>query len=59
MNVPDIIAKGGDWFAKMGMGKSGGTRIVCVSGHVKKPGRLRAAHGHPVQGPHLRRLRRA
>ncbi len=58
MNVPDIISKGGDWFAKMGMGKSGGTRIVCVSGHVKKPGRLRAAHGHPVPGAHLRCVRR-
>src|SRR5947208_1015964 len=38
MNVPDIMEKGGDWFAKLGTPKSGGTRIVCVSGHVKKPG---------------------
>jgi NADH-quinone oxidoreductase subunit F len=38
MNLPDIITKGGEWFAGIGMGKSGGTRIVCVSGHVAKPG---------------------
>jgi NADH-quinone oxidoreductase subunit F len=38
MNVPAIIDKGGDWFNKLGIGKSGGTRIVCVSGHVAKPG---------------------
>ena len=38
MNLPDIITKGGEWFAGVGMGKSGGTRIVCVSGHVAKPG---------------------
>jgi NADH-quinone oxidoreductase subunit F len=38
MNVPLIIAKGAAWFAELGMGKSGGTRIVCVSGHVAKPG---------------------
>jgi NADH-quinone oxidoreductase subunit F len=38
MNVPDIIERGADWFAKLGTAKSGGTRIVCVSGHVKKPG---------------------
>jgi NADH-quinone oxidoreductase subunit F len=38
MNIPDIVDKGGAWFAALGMGKSGGTRIVCVSGHVKKPG---------------------
>jgi NADH-quinone oxidoreductase subunit F len=38
MNVPAIIEKGGKWFADLGMGRSGGTRIVCVSGHVNKPG---------------------
>jgi NADH-quinone oxidoreductase subunit F len=38
MNLPEIILKGGEWFAGIGMGKSGGTRIVCVSGHVAKPG---------------------
>jgi NADH-quinone oxidoreductase subunit F len=38
MNVPPIIDKGGAWFNGLGMGRSGGTRIVCVSGHVNKPG---------------------
>jgi NADH-quinone oxidoreductase subunit F len=38
MNVPAIIEKGGKWFNDLGMGRSGGTRIVCVSGHVNKPG---------------------
>jgi len=38
MNVPTIIDKGGKAFADLGMGRSGGTRIVCVSGHVEKPG---------------------
>ncbi|MBL7715875.1 MAG: NADH-quinone oxidoreductase subunit NuoF [Bdellovibrionales bacterium] len=38
-NVPFIINKGGDWFAKLGkLEKSGGTRLVSISGHVKKPG---------------------
>ncbi|MCM2322528.1 MAG: NADH-quinone oxidoreductase subunit NuoF [Oligoflexia bacterium] len=37
--VPFIINKGGDWFAKLGrLEKSGGTRLIGVSGHVKKPG---------------------
>ena len=37
--IPHIIARGGDWFAKLGkLEKSGGTRLFCVSGHVKKPG---------------------
>ena len=38
MNVPFILDKGGAWFNELGMGRSGGTRIVCVSGHVNKPG---------------------
>jgi NADH-quinone oxidoreductase subunit F len=38
MNVPFILDKGGAWFNALGIGRSGGTRIVCVSGHVNKPG---------------------
>lgn len=37
--VPFILNRGGEWFAKLGkLEKSGGTRLFCVSGHVKKPG---------------------
>jgi NADH-quinone oxidoreductase subunit F len=49
MNIPDIMAKGGDWFAKMGTPKSGGTRVVCVSGHVKKPGVYELPMGIPFR----------
>ncbi|HEY5936043.1 MAG TPA: NADH-ubiquinone oxidoreductase-F iron-sulfur binding region domain-containing protein, partial [Kofleriaceae bacterium] len=38
MNVPLILDKGSAWFAELGMGRSGGTRMLCVSGHVNKPG---------------------
>lgn len=38
MNVPFIVDKGGAWFSALGVGRSGGTRVVCVSGHVNKPG---------------------
>jgi NADH-quinone oxidoreductase subunit F len=38
MIVPSIIDKGGAWFNDLGLGRSGGTRIVCVSGHINKPG---------------------
>ncbi len=38
-NVPAIMLKGGEWFAKLGkFPNSGGTRLFCVSGHVNKPG---------------------
>ncbi len=38
MNVPFIVEQGGGAFAELGMGRSGGTRILCVSGHVNRPG---------------------
>src|SRR4051794_7918953 len=49
MNVPEIVSKGGEWFAKMGTPKSGGTRIVCVSGHVAKPGVYELPMGIPFK----------
>jgi NADH-quinone oxidoreductase subunit F len=38
MNIPFIVENGGQKFADVGTGKSGGTRILCMSGHLKKPG---------------------
>jgi NADH-quinone oxidoreductase subunit F len=37
-NVPWILEHGGEAFAALGTGKSGGTRLFCVSGHVNRPG---------------------
>ncbi len=36
--VPSIVEKGGDWYASMGTEKSSGTKLLCISGHVNKPG---------------------
>ena len=36
--VGPIIAKGAEWYAKLGCEKNGGNRLFCVSGHVNKPG---------------------
>lgn len=38
MNLPEIVSRGGAAFAKLGMGRSGGTRVLSVSGHVARPG---------------------
>lgn len=37
-NVPFIMHKGADAFKAIGTEESTGTKIYCVSGHVKKPG---------------------
>ena len=36
-SVPVILEKGADWFLQQGTEKSGGTKVFCVSGHVKTP----------------------
>jgi NADH-quinone oxidoreductase subunit F len=36
--VPFIVEMGGEAYAKLGTGRSGGTRLINVSGHVEKPG---------------------
>jgi NADH-quinone oxidoreductase subunit F len=36
--IPAIIRDGGKAFLDLGLPKAGGTRLVCISGHVKKPG---------------------
>jgi len=43
--VPTILRRGGEWFAKLGYGKSGGTRLYSLSGHVQKPGLYEASQG--------------
>jgi len=37
-NVKHIVAMGGAEFARLGTPNNTGTRIVSLSGHVKKPG---------------------
>ncbi len=36
--VPSIVDRGGEWFASIGTARSKGTALVCLSGHVKRPG---------------------
>ena len=36
--VPQIIKNGSDWFKSTGTEKSTGTAIVCLSGHINRPG---------------------
>ncbi len=37
-NVPLIISKGADWYRSFGTPDSAGTKVVCLSGNVNKPG---------------------
>ncbi|GCE47952.1 NADH-quinone oxidoreductase subunit F [Thermosporothrix hazakensis] len=47
--VPAIIRHGADYYASFGTEKSKGTRIFCLSGHVKKPGNYELPLGIPMR----------
>jgi NADH-quinone oxidoreductase subunit F len=49
MNVPWIVENGGAKFAELGMARSGGTRILCMSGHLNKPGVYELPMGIPLR----------
>lgn len=44
-NVPPVIVNGPEWYLGMGTEKSPGPKIVCLSGHVNKPGNYEAPLG--------------
>ena len=44
-HVPPIITKGADWCAGIGTERSTGVKIVCMSGHVEKPGNYEVEMG--------------
>jgi NADH-quinone oxidoreductase subunit F len=44
-NVPDIIWRGAEWFKQVGTEKSAGTKLVSVSGNVRRPGNYEVALG--------------
>jgi NADH-quinone oxidoreductase subunit F len=47
-SIPAIINDGGQAFADLGTPKNGGTRLVCISGHVNKPGVYELPLGYPM-----------
>ncbi len=44
-----IINNGGDEYAKIGIGRSTGTKLISASGHIKKPGVYEIELGLPVE----------
>ncbi|MFM2136135.1 MAG: hypothetical protein RL021_1535 [Bacteroidota bacterium] len=47
--VVPIVNKGGDEYAKIGIGKSTGTKLISASGHINKPGVYEIELGVPVE----------
>jgi NADH-quinone oxidoreductase subunit F len=47
--VPAILLMGGQAYADLGTPKNGGTRMLCVSGHVNRPGVYEVPLGFPMK----------
>jgi NADH-quinone oxidoreductase subunit F len=48
-NVPRIVAKGAEWFRQFGTEQSPGTKVVSVSGGVRRPGNYEVELGIPTR----------
>ena len=48
-NVPRIVAKGAEWFRQFGTEQSPGTKVVSVSGGVRRPGNYEISLGIPTR----------
>jgi NADH-quinone oxidoreductase subunit F len=47
MTMPHILRMGGEEYAKLGVANSAGTKVVSVSGHVRRPGNYEIVLGTP------------
>lgn len=48
-SVPIILRRGAEWFAKLGVERSGGLKMFSVSGHVEKPANFEVPLGTPFR----------
>jgi len=48
-SVPDILRRGGDWFAGLGVPNSAGTKLFQISGHVENPCVVEEEMGIPLR----------
>ena len=46
-SVPEILSKGGQWFADLGVENSGGTKCFSVTGNIKNPANFEVPMGTP------------
>jgi NADH-quinone oxidoreductase subunit F len=47
--VPDIMRRGGAWFAGFGRPNNTGTKLFCISGHVERPCNVEEEMGIPLR----------
>jgi NADH:ubiquinone oxidoreductase subunit F (NADH-binding)/(2Fe-2S) ferredoxin/Pyruvate/2-oxoacid:ferredoxin oxidoreductase delta subunit len=48
-NIPVIITRGGEWFAKIGTDKSKGTKVFALTGKIRNSGLVEVPMGTPLR----------
>lgn len=48
-DVPVILRKGGQYFQELGTAQSGGTKLICLTGHFKNRGLFEVSMGTPIE----------
>ena len=48
-SVPHIVRKGADWYVGLGIGELAGTKLISLSGDVRRPGNYEVPIGFPLQ----------
>jgi NADH-quinone oxidoreductase subunit F len=46
--VPLIFSRGNEWFLAQGSARNGGPKLICLSGHVERPGVYEVPNGYPL-----------
>jgi len=47
--VPHIINRGADWYQSLGLGEHAGTKLISLSGDIKRPGNYEIPIGLPLE----------
>ena len=47
--VPHIINRGADWYQSLGLGEHAGTKLISLSGDIKRPGNYEVPIGLPLK----------
>ncbi|MFZ1757259.1 MAG: NADH-ubiquinone oxidoreductase-F iron-sulfur binding region domain-containing protein [Caldilineaceae bacterium] len=48
-SVPQILRKGADWYRGLGLGEHAGTKLISLSGDVRRPGNYEVPFGLPLK----------
>jgi NADH:ubiquinone oxidoreductase subunit F (NADH-binding) len=48
-SVPHILARGPEWYADLGLGDQAGTKVISLSGDIRRPGNYEVPLGLPLR----------